>query len=111
MPEDRPIFSTVQKVAVAGFVLATAAAPITGRAQTQQLEMVPSDTVLFSSPEMLETWLELDRDVERHDRGEPDNHSEDEPAELPADELVSPNHDHDEDPNEGRGTDHAQQAE
>ena len=60
MPEDRPIFSTVQKVAVAGLVLATAAAPISGRAQTQQLEMVPSDTVLFSSPEMLETWLELD---------------------------------------------------
>jgi hypothetical protein len=59
MSDDRPNFSMAQQVAVAGFVLGAAAMPISGLAQTQTVT-VPSDTVLFSSPEMLETWLELD---------------------------------------------------
>ena len=60
MPQDRSKLSTLQQVAAAGLVLVTTATPISGLAQTQQTAMVPSDTVLFSSPEMLETWLELD---------------------------------------------------
>lgn len=57
MFEDRLIVPTVRTLALAGLAVATAATA--GVAQLRTIDL-PSDTVLFSSPEMLETWLELD---------------------------------------------------
>ena len=57
MPEDRPKF---QSIAIAFALLITAVSPAEGGTRFQQPAVMPADTTLFSSPDMLETWLELD---------------------------------------------------
>lgn len=60
MQQNRPVIRSGPPIAIAVLILITAASPAFGVARFQRAEPPPSDTVLFSSPEMLEAWLEVD---------------------------------------------------